>query len=76
MIKDITIKAKMEERWVPPFLTMLAYMQHLGDVGSSREVGLYSDGDGDFRPKFSFDVDFKMVEPVKDENGDHLYDAG
>lgn len=74
------IKVRMKKRWVPHFISMLRYMQLLGNAGSSRRVTLYADGDGDFRPKFEFvlvsEEDLAEVEPVKDENGDRTYDAG
>lgn len=74
--KTFTIQCTMKDRWIPQFLSMLNYMQVLGDVGSSRKVALYADGDGDFRPKFKFNIpDVKFVDPVDDEDGDHLYDA-
>lgn len=71
----------MRKRWVPHFLSMLAYMVRLGDLGSSRRVALYCDGDGDFRPKFKVDGlslnDYpKVEEPVLDNNGHRMYDAG
>ena len=75
-----TIECTMRERWVPYFLSMLAYMEELGNLGSSRKVALYSDGDGDFRPKFEITVDpsldLKKVEPKEDIKGNRLYDAG
>lgn len=73
-----TIKCTMRRRWAEQFLSMLKYMQKLGSWGSSREVAIYSDGDGDFRPKFEFDPMLlpKEKEPRKDEHGDRLYDAG
>jgi hypothetical protein len=76
-----TIECTMKERWVPHFLSMLNYMEYLGNVGSSRKVTLYSDGDGDFRPNFKLEgVPFrqcvKTVEPREDKNGNRLYDAG
>ncbi len=56
-------------------------MEYLGNVGSSRKVTLYSDGDGDFRPNFKleglpFRQCVKAVEPKIDNDGDRLYDAG
>jgi len=75
----ITITATMKDRWVPHFLSMLRYMERCGAVGSSRTVGIYADGDGDFRPKFEWDpkfADYENEEPVENENGNHLYDAG
>ncbi len=73
-----TITCTMKERWVPHFLSMLKYMQQLGGMGSSRVVGLYADGDGDFRPKFIWDKELPSAnaKPVRDELGDRLYDAG
>lgn len=76
MKKEFNIKVQMEERWVDTFCSMLKYMENLGNLGSSRGVTLYSDGDGDFRPKFEFDIDYKKVKPVGDTNGNRLYDAG
>ena len=62
---EITIKAKMNERWVNDFLSMLKYMEHCGKIGHSSVVGFYSDGDGDFRPEFEFDVNFDKTEGIK-----------
>ena len=56
---EITIKAKMNERWVNDFLSMLKYMESCGNMGHSSVVGFYSDGDGDFRPKFEFDREYE-----------------
>ena len=75
----------MPKRWVPHFLAMLKYMENLGQVGSSRAVGIYADGDGDFRPKFYWDKNESSedirdalddVQPVEDNDGHRLYDAG
>lgn len=57
---------------------MLKYMEQLGSMGASRKVCLYSDGDGDFRPKFKIEesVDFERVAPVAEDDGNRLYDAG
>jgi hypothetical protein len=74
---EFTIKAQMKARWVPHFLAMLKYMQYLGGIGSSRIVSIFSDGDGDFRPKFEWDNDLSdEVKPIIDEDGDRTYDAG
>ena len=75
--KTFTITCTMNERWIPHFLAMLKYMKQLGGMGSSRIVGLFSDGDGDFRPDFKWDDSLSAdAKPVKDELGDRLYDAG
>lgn len=73
-----TIDCEMNERWMPHFLSMLKYMQQLGGLGSSRKVAIYCDGDGDFRPKFTFNKELLPIvkEPVVDDNGNRLYDAG
>lgn len=67
----------MDKKWVPHFLAMLKYMQHLGSIGSSRSVTFFSDGDGGFRPKFEWEKGLPAnVKPVYDTNGDRTYDAG
>jgi hypothetical protein len=67
----------MNERWIPHFLGMLKAMQRLGSMGSSREVTFYSDGDGDYRPKFDWSENSgDMPEPVKPTNDNYDFDAG
>jgi len=73
---EFTIRVKMQTRWVPHFLGMLRYMQVLGARGSSRMVRFLSDGDGDFRPEFYWDVDTELAEPREDDGGNRFYDAG
>lgn len=52
-------------------------MQHLGAIGSSRNVTFFSDGDGGFRPKFEWEKGLPANgKPVYDTNGDRTYDAG
>lgn len=75
-VRRFTIDVEMQERWIPHFLGMLRYMEHLGAIGSSRSVTLFADGDGDFRPIFRWMIDVDVAEPIKDENGDRFYDAG
>ena len=76
-IKEFTIKIKMKTRWIPHFLSMLQYMEHLGKIGSSRMVTLFSDGDGDFRPEFQWDEELSSeADPIRVENGNRVYDAG
>lgn len=75
--KTFTITCNMNERWIPHFLSMLKYMQQLGDLGGSRKISFYADGDGDFRPKFEWDETLdSSAKPVEDNNGDRFYDAG
>jgi len=72
-----SITCTMNSRWVPHFLAMLKYMQQLGGLGGSRKVAFYSDGDGDFRPKFEWDTNLPSnATPIKDEDGNRTYDAG
>ena len=58
MKKNFNVNVTMEERWVPYFLEFLKYMESFGQLGHSGQLGFYSDGDGDFRPKFSFDISY------------------
>ena len=51
-------------------------MENYGQNGMSREVAFFADGDGDFQPKFKHNVDFDIKEPVRDDRGNVLYDAG
>ena len=78
MEKTFTIKVTMEERWIPHFLNMLDAMQENGAVGHSGVVGMYADGDGDFRPKFHVDMCYENVEPSERTyyKIDAIYDAG
>ncbi len=75
-MKEFTIRVKMRERWIPHFMSMLRYIESLGSVGASRMVSIYADGDGDFQAKFEADVDWEIKEPIKDDDGDRIYDAG
>ena len=72
------ITATMKPRWIPHFLSMLKYMEQLGGLGASREVGLYSDGDGDFRPKFEFAEELLpyRAQYRTDKGGNRIFDAG
>jgi hypothetical protein len=75
----------MKVRWVPHFLGMLKLMQSFGSMGCSRVIGFYADGDGDFRPKFTWDSDSQPKEAIysKEKNPEHapvnvdyFFDAG
>ena len=78
MEKEFNVNVKMEERWIPYFQSMLLAMQQLGHRGSSRLLGFYSDGDGDFRPRFEFDIPVTQVAGISNcEKTPYLmYDAG
>lgn len=72
-----TVECEMKDRWVPHFLAMLKYMEQLGKLGGSREVGIFADGDGDFHPEFQWDKGLPSeAEPARGVNGDRMYDAG
>lgn len=78
----LTINVEMEDRWVPHFLSMLKEMEFNGKVGRSRLIAFYSDGDGDFHPKFEFSCPFEQVDKVKLDKEfawkylNDFYDAG
>lgn len=76
MVKKFTIEVEMEERWINQFCSMLKRMEHLGRMGSSDNITIYSDGDGDFRPKFNIDVDFCDEDPRYEDSDEIVYDAG
>ena len=72
-----TVECEMPERWTPHFLSMLRYMQQLGVDKQARIISIYSDGADEFKPIFKWDISLKDVaDPIQDENGDRLYDAG
>jgi len=62
--KTFTITCTIRDRWIPHFLGMLKKMEYLGNIGASRRITFYSDGDGDYRPKFEWD-EGKLPEPAK-----------
>lgn len=71
------IEVDMPDRWVSHFLGMLKEMQYLGDMGGSRNITFYADGDGDFRPKFSWPDNLAVAEPdSRDDLGNSFFDAG
>jgi len=72
----LTIEVDMKDRWVPVFLSMLRKMEYLGNIGASRKISFYSDGDGDFRPKFSWDENLPVNDIDWDIDNDILIDAG
>lgn len=79
----------MRKRWVPYFLGMIAQMEQLGKLGSSRTLAFFADGDGDYRPEFEFSDDavnqgrkelLNLGDPTGIPQGllkvDYFYDAG
>ena len=60
---------------------MLDLMERNGSIGHSEYVGLYSDGDGDFRPIFEYDKTLSAIGDnpiiIKNPSGQMtMYDAG
>lgn len=76
MEKKFIIETEMEERWIPHFISMLSMMESLGDMGRSRRIQFYSDGDGDFRPKFTTNIEYMSIDPKINSEGVLCYDAG
>lgn len=82
MVKTFSIDVQMPEEWVDTFLSMLKEMEDNGKAGRSRLIAFYSDGDGNFRPKFRPTCKFNQVEKKKinkeyiAKHLDYFYDAG
>jgi len=53
---SFTVKCEnMTAEWANCFLSMLDRLQYNGSIGHSEEVAIFSDGDGDFRPRFKLE---------------------
>lgn len=82
MKKSFTITCEMEERWINHFMSFLHMIQSYGNLGHSAALAFYSDGDGDFRPKFTSDIKWERVDGMSTETFptlsgvEYLYDAG
>jgi len=74
--EEFTVKVKMEKRWIPFFLGMLDRMQYLGELGSSRDIVFFADGDGDFHPTFEWDIDVNLNPGKVTKSGEVFFDAG
>jgi len=66
------IECSMGDRWFPPFMAMLEEMEYQGNIGHSGFVGIFSDGDGDFHPKFKFKT--LRVKPIKKTREEVVFD--
>lgn len=73
-----TVECEMEERWKDYFLSFLKTMEFFGQAGHSELLGFYSDGDGDFRPKFNIkDTEYTPKESVvSKKTAVNFFDAG
>ncbi len=60
--RKFTIECEIPERWVNDFCAMLSQMQYFGEQGHSGVVGIYSDGDGDFRPSFNIQTEYDKTK--------------
>lgn len=63
--RKFIIECEIPERWVNDFCAMIADLQSFGDIGHSGVVGIYADGDGDFRPKFNIQTEWNRNEATK-----------
>ena len=85
MSENITLNLQISipKRWVNKFLQMLDCMKWCGNVGASRTVAFYADGDGDFRPKFKINTEWEKTPGIWRKDRDRplpgmevYYDAG
>lgn len=79
--RKFTIECEVNERWVDQFCSMLHYMESCGNLGHSSVTAFYTDGDGDFRPKFNINTDYKQVSGFNASDGrmptpEIIFDAG
>lgn len=76
--RKFIIECEVPERWVNDFYAMLNSMQSFGNLGHSGVVGIYADGDGDFRPKFNIQTSWDRTKATKLDkfNPMIIYDAG
>jgi len=76
--RKFTIECEIPERWVNDFCAMLEEMQYFGEQGHSGVVGIYADGDGDFRPRFNIMTEYDSAWATQKEKYKPLtiYDAG
>ena len=70
-----TIECEMNERWIPQFLGMLQLMETNGILGESEMIEFFSDGEGDYQPKFKWSNDLPNPAESKDKLAP-MFDAG
>lgn len=74
---DFTINVNnMRKDWADHFCSMLRLIERNGNIGHSEYVGIFSDGDGDFRPSFDINYDYDKKEPEKDSQEYKMFDRG
>ncbi len=76
--RKFIIECEIPERWVNDFCAMLTSMMAFGCAGHSGVVGIYADGDGDFRPKFDIHTNWDNDKATKLSKFKPMtiYDAG
>ena len=74
--RKFVIECEIPERWVNDFCTTLATMEYFGNIGHSGVVGIYADGDGDFRPIFDIKTEFDKTCSLEKFKPMTIYDAG
>lgn len=76
--RKFIVECEIPERWINDFCAMLHTMQSFGNIGHSGVVGIYADGDGDFRPKFNIQTEYDRTKAVELDKFKPLtiYDAG
>ena len=67
MEKEIKIKMKLEEECIPVFIAFLEELEYNGKIGYSEIVGIFSDGDGNFRPKFEIKGDEEIITGIREK---------
>lgn len=76
--RKFTIVCEVPERWVDDFCAMINSMQSFGVLGHSGIIGIYADGDGDFRPRFDILTEWDKDKATKLKKFEPMviYDAG
>ncbi len=79
----MTVEMEVTESQALALKSMFEYWTWCGGVGSSRKVGFYVDGDGNFQPNcnISFDKEIPELTPemkkaaiISDRDGNRVYD--
>ena len=67
MEKEIKIKMKLEEECIPTFIAFLEELEYNGNIGHSEIIGIFSDGDGNFRPKFEIKSGIETIIDLREK---------
>jgi hypothetical protein len=82
-IVNLTVSMKVTVPQALALKAMFEYWNQLSNLGSSREVAFYVDGDGNFHPQCEVTTDVELPELTdelkkiivrRDVNGSRLYD--